>query len=313
MKHHIFLSQLMLSLALLAGCATPPPYAEGVQLFMQEDYAAASAELAPLAERGDPTAQYYTAVMRLKGVSDTPRAPDDALSLLCASARRGDREAFAVLVVLSMTEEERTLFAAATAFQPAPLKDSTMLDEPYLSIMSANSSMHSRRLAEAATGGPVSLPLLIEMIKAIYDIESWPPDSKAVGVSSSVLREIDDARARRGDKYAAARLGHRYKEGLGVDRNLALAFEWHLKAARPSPAPRNCIYQAPVGDGAGSVYCYPAGVATAGVPEAMLEVCRAYAQGAGVAQNPARATRWCNRAARHPNLRAEAEAILAAL
>lgn len=304
----------MLSLALLAGCATqPPPYAEGVQLFLQEDYAAASAELAPLAERGDPTAQYYTAVMRLKGVSDTPRAPDDALSLLNASARSGDTDALAVLVVLSMTEGERALFAAATDFQPARPKDGARPDGPYLSILSANFSMRSHRLAEAAAGGPVSLPLLIEMIKAIYDIESWPPDSKAVGVSGSVLREIDGARAKRGDKYAAARLGHRYKEGIGVDRNLALAFEWNLKAARSSPAPRNCIYQAPVGDGAGSVYCYEAGVATAGVPEAMLEVCRAYAQGAGVAQNPARATRWCKRAAKHPSLRAEAEAVLAAL
>ena len=313
MKHHVFLSQLILSLALLAGCATPPPYAEGVQLFMQEDYAAASAELAPLAERGDPTAQYYTAVMRLKGVSDTPRAPDDALNLLSASARSGERDALAVLVVLAMTEEERASFAAAAEFRRAPLKDGAIAGWPYFPTLSANSSMRSRRLAEAAAGGPVSLPLLIEMIKAIYDIESWPPDSKTVDVDGSVLREIDDARARRGDKYAAARLGHRYKEGLGVERNLKLAFEWHLKAARPSPAPRNCIYQAPVGDGAGSVYCYPAGAATAGVPEAMLEVCRAYAQGAGVAQNPARATRWCNRAAKHPSLRAEAEAVLAAL
>ena len=74
------------------------------------------------------------------------------------------------------------------------------------------------------------------MVEAIYDMESWPPGSRAVSVSSSVLRDIDKARADRGDKYAAARLGNRYKEGLSVGKDLSLAFEWNLKAAQTSPA-----------------------------------------------------------------------------
>lgn len=313
-KHRNFLWSLFVGMALFAGCATqPPPYAEGVRLFLQEDYVAAGAELAPLAERGEPTAQYYTGMMRLKGVSNTPHDLDEALDLLNASARAGNTDALAVLVILGMNERERALFATAINFQPAPLKEGVMPDGTYFSNRSVNLDARSRRLAEAAAGGPVSLPLLIEMVGAIYDMESWPSDSRAVSVSSSVLREIDSARADRGDKYAAARLGNRYKEGLGVDKDIRLAFEWNLKAARTSPPPRNCVYQAPVGGGASSVYCYDAGAASAGVPKAILEVCRAYAEGAGVARNTDRAVRWCERAAEHGRWRDEAETILTAL
>ena len=314
MKHRTFLWNLFFSMALLAGCATPPPpSAQGVHLFLQEDYAAASMELAPLAERGDPTAQYYTGLMRLKGVSANPDTLTEAVDLIVASARAGNNEALALIVVLSMNDRQRRAFARASYAQLAPLNEGVMADGTYFSNKSVNLNRRSFRLAENAAKGPVSLPLLTFMGLAIRGVDSWPPEHQALSVSDETLLDVDLARAERNDKYAAARLANRHKRGLGVEVSPVLAFEWNMKAARSSPPPRNCVYQAPVGGGASSVYCYDAGAASAGVPKAMLELCRAYAGGVGVAKDARQAIRWCNNAAEYDRWRDDAQSILSGL
>lgn len=314
MKHKRLLSALLIALSLITACATPPPSAEGVQAYLRQDYQQAVAQLDPLVQKGDAAAQYYVALMTLEGQPAATTAiatPAQALTLLAASAGAGDNSALATLIVLSLAPPEREALADAFNTEPVPLMEGVI---PGATVpLSATAALQPRALAEAAAGGPLPFAMMIAIASALKTVETWPAENQTLGSGAFSLYEIDKARAERDDKYAAARLGNRYKNGAGVAQDPAEAFRWHRKAASASGPPRNCVYQAPVGDAPGSVMCFDAGPAVSGVPKAMLEVCRAYADGAGVDRNPARAKRWCNRAAKDAQWRQEAEAILASL
>lgn len=58
---------IILFVLLLAGCADNNSTMKGIQAFDAEDYAIANQELAPLAARGDPEAQFYVAKMHYFG------------------------------------------------------------------------------------------------------------------------------------------------------------------------------------------------------------------------------------------------------
>lgn len=317
MKHRRLLGALLIALSLITACATSAPSAEGVQAYLRQDYEQAVAQLDPLAQKGDATAQYYVALMTLEGRPAATTAiatPGQALTLLAASASAGDNKALATLIVLSLAPPEREALADAFNTEPAaPLMEGVI---PGATVpLSAITVLQprARTLAEAAAGGPLPFAMTIALASALKTVETWPAENQTLGSGAFSLYKIDKARAERNDKYAAARLGNRYKDGVGVAQDPAEAFRWHRKAARTSGPPRNCVYQAPVGDTSGSVMCFDAGPTVSGVPKAMLEVCRAYADGVGVDRNPARAKRWCNRAAKNAQWRQEAEAILASL
>ncbi|GAB4528986.1 MAG: hypothetical protein Kow00133_17820 [Amphiplicatus sp.] len=308
---------LWVAVAALAGCVGgPPPWAEGARLFDRGDYAGAHEALSPLARQGDPAALYYTARMTLSGVSPAPIPLEQATADLVRAARGGSDEAHGLLLLMAMTLDERAQFGAAKASFSRAFPYRTGSDPQ--SRQAAVFELLALRepavlIAEQVAGGPVNGPTVDAMLQLHEDAARWPEASKAVRPADQDFLAIDEARAKAGDKYAQARLANRYAEGRGVERDLKQAFDWRLKAARASAAPRNCVYQAPVGGGSGSVYCYDAGAATAGLPAAKLEICRAYAEGSGVEQNVRAAKKWCERAREHPRYKDEAEKILAAL
>lgn len=316
MKHRRRFGALLIALSLITACATSAPSAEGVQAYLRQDYQQALAQLDPLARKGDATAQYYVALMTLEGRPEATTAiatPAQALALLAASASAGDNRALATLIVLSLTPPEREALAEAFKTQPAPPLEDLIPGVTFSLSAAAVLQPRAHAIAEATAGGPLPLAMMISIASALKTVETWPAGSQTLEAGAFSFYEIDKARAERNDKYAAARLGNRYKEGVGAAQDPAAAFRWHRKAARTSGPPRNCVYQAPVGDAPASVMCFDAGAVVAGVPKAMLELCRAYADGVGVDRNPARAKRWCRRAAKDAQWREEAEAILASL
>jgi len=303
---------LLLSFAAcLAACAVRPPSAIGVSLYEQGDVSGAFDELDPLARRGDPVAQYFIARMALEGAADAHNDLDEAARLLVSSAKGEETRAYALLLLLRMPSEDRLAFFAASEPGVRPLR--LLADgSGALGAASADKSAFEelRAAAEAVAGGPVSQSLLMLMIDHAAFIKKWPTSSFAVAISNEQLLSIDEALSARNDKYAKMRLANRYADGNGVEQDRVKAFELRMSAAKFTPPPRNCVYQAPVAGGSGSTYCYDAGEARPGLPRAMLEVCRAYATGDGVAKDVGKAREWCERAAKASDARKEALEVL---
>ncbi len=307
--------RLLASLAFLAGCATTAPSEEGARLYGEGAYEEAWRSLVPVAGKGDPDAKYYIGLMALSG--DAPASQDPAASVrtIADAAALGHLPAYGLLLLLSMSDDERAAFRIASAewtLKRIPSQTS-YADLQRLSMLSAAQIPAAQALAERKAAGPIPIGSLLAMADLAETMDSWPDPPLAARPQDSDLLAVDETLANRGDKYAQARLGNRYAEGRGVAVDPEAAFKWRLRAAKTSGAPRNCVYQAPVGGGSGSTYCYDSGTATAGLPSAKLEVCRSYATGVGAPRDARQARVWCERAAKAKNLRAEAEAILEGL
>ena len=79
---------IILFVLLLAGCADNNSTMKGIQAFDAEDYAIAHEELAPLAARGNPEAQFYIAKMHYFGFG-VPKDLDIAFIRYTDSAEQG--------------------------------------------------------------------------------------------------------------------------------------------------------------------------------------------------------------------------------
>jgi TPR repeat protein len=79
---------IILFVLLLAGCADKNSTMKGIQAFDAEDYAIAHEELAPLAARGNPEAQFYIAKMHYFGFG-VPKDLDIAFIRYTDSAEQG--------------------------------------------------------------------------------------------------------------------------------------------------------------------------------------------------------------------------------
>lgn len=306
---------LLASLALLAGCATTAPSEEGARLYGEGAYEEAWRSLVPVASKGDPDAKYYIGLMGLSGDAPAPQDPAASVRAIADAAKLGHHPAYGLLLLLSMSADERAAFAAASAewtLRRIPSQTS-YAELQQLSMLSAAPIPAAQALAERKAAGPIPIGSLLAMADLAETMDSWPGRPLAARPQDSDLLAVDETLANQGDKYAQARLGNRYAEGRSVAADLEAAFKWRVRAAKASGAPRNCVYQAPVGGGSGSTYCYDSGTATAGLSSAQLEVCRSYATGVGAQKDPRQARLWCERAAKSASLRAEAEAILAGL
>ncbi len=80
----------LLTLVLVLGLTEPASadLAAGFERFERGDYTAAQREFQPLAENGDPRAQYALGIMYLNGYLD-PTPPDAAVKWLRSAAERG--------------------------------------------------------------------------------------------------------------------------------------------------------------------------------------------------------------------------------
>lgn len=306
-----------LSALFMTACVTQRPYADGVALYRQGDLEGAYGELAPLAARGDAVSQYFAARITLKRKT-TQSAQDFATARewLVASARQGNVDALALAYLLAMSPSQYASFyeSAQRTDVRAVFGDSGFFSAGG-SYAGASMLIDGKlvSLVEEFAGGPVSFVVVMSMIQQARDLGALNSSERTMRITPEQLLAIDTQRAENGDKYAQIRLANRYVDGRDVARDLKRAFELRLKAAKTAPAPRSCVYQAPVGGGASSVYCYDAGPASAGLPQAMLDVCRDYARGAGVEKNPAEARKWCERARNHEATKTQAEKLLAEL
>jgi TPR repeat protein len=84
------MKRYLLTLVLVLGLTEPAAadLAAGFESFERGDYVAAQREFQPLAESGDPRAQYALGIMYLNGYLD-PTSPDAAVKWLRSSAERG--------------------------------------------------------------------------------------------------------------------------------------------------------------------------------------------------------------------------------
>lgn len=291
-----------------------PPSASGVAAYKQGDTLTAFTELVPLADSGDATAQYYSSLIIMEKTSpERSGSQQSVLPWLINSAKNGNDQAFAMIIVLAMTESQYNAFIEATDMigsRASGLRRGTTSDGTRYVGGPLRLDGQAGVIAEQVSAGPLSLFVRSEMALAAFKFHEESLIRPAGSIRESDLVSIDKSRAKNGNKYAQARLGNRYAEGLGVERDTKTAFDWHLKAAKKSPAARNCVYQAPVGSGTGSTYCYDAGSATEGIPQAQLAVCKAYAYGRGVSQSKSRAQQWCRKAAENSALSQEATQIL---
>ena len=297
---------------MLIGCVMQPPSTEGVLLFKNSDYQAAAEELSPLAARGDAKSKYYMALLALGEKAQTSLSFQDAKRYMLEAARGGAFEAYAHILFLYADESARQAWVKAYESRAATraLSTTSRLTSPeVLAFIESDALLMMEELA----GGPVQISVLDKMHAAHLEMTTWPTENTSITIDDADLLKADQTRAKLGDKFAQARLGNRYAIGRGVETDLSKAFRQRLKAAKTSPAPQTCIYQAPVGDGAGSTYCYRSGEPTPGVPQAILEVCRSYANGIGVQANPRRAKIWCKRAARTFRYNDQAREILETL
>ena len=87
---------LLLAFSVFLACAPAAAeqaggdaYAEGFRAFEQTDYAAALRLWTPLAERGDPLAQFGLGLIYERGIPGTPMDPEEALHWYRRAARHG--------------------------------------------------------------------------------------------------------------------------------------------------------------------------------------------------------------------------------
>lgn len=302
-------------LLVASACTTlAAPSTTGVRLYQQGDADEAYAELAPLADRGDAAAQFYAAYILLQRKALASASERErALSWLLGSATSGNLQAYGLILALATSADEEAAFVRASASSESlvigALDETPALDESSLRAPNEIGGQ-AYAIAEEVAGGPLDYEEYVHMAKFIYEIAEGKIARPAISISDEQLFAIDEARAKAGGAYAQARLGKRYALGRGVAKNDALAFDWRLKAAKTRGPGRSCVYQAPAGGGSGSTYCYDTSPATAGVPEAILEVCRAYAYGIGTDRNPGKAQGWCKRASQNSSTRESAQRVL---
>lgn len=307
---------LLFCIALTAanGCALTPPSENGVLLYQQGNLQGAFRELSPLARNGDANSQYYSAKILLMraptpSLQDQQQAGDWAIS----AAQKGSTGALGMSFVLAMSPTQFARFIDATLPLPLGYARIDKLDSVKGSARDRalfEIDAETRRLAEKVAAGPVSLPTLAAMATTAHDLKDYRALNGKAIISDAQLLSVDMALAKLDDKYAQARLGNRFAYGLGVKQNLETALSWRLKAAKDTPPQRSCVYQAPVGNASGSTYCYDSSPAAEGVPQAKLEVCKAYAYGLGVSENTDKAREWCREAGASAAQAAEAARIL---
>ena len=288
----------------LTACVSTPPSDEGAALYRAGDYAAAYHALSPLARENDVRAQALIAIMALRNLAGSDLANDVVRTYLTAAARAGDDEAMAWALWLNASDMDRARFQETDRLHrsaDAAGDDSARLRE-WLSFS------RTAQYADDWTNGPLSPGVSAALIVLARSSARAPV--RDFQIPNDELAAIDLERAKSGRKHAQARIGARYAAGRGVRRDAREAFRWRLKAAKTTAAQNNCVYQAPVGNAAGSVYCYETGASKAGLASAMLEVCRAYAVGVGVEKNIRKARKWCLRAQNDPLYTKEARTIL---
>lgn len=216
----------------LSSCVTAPPSQTGVALYRQGDFAGAYSELAPLAERGDAIAQYLVARMSLSGETATGLNTDGALGMLVNSAKQGNTDAYALLLLIKMEPQQRAQFRSGANSSTLTPGFRTSGGEQILRMKVDMTK--TGEIAEAAAGGPISLAALLAMVSQADFIEAWPAENQKPRISNDALLSIDKARAKAEDKYAQLRLGLRYAEGRGVEKNEQTAFDFFMTSAASS-------------------------------------------------------------------------------
>ncbi|MEZ5666725.1 MAG: tetratricopeptide repeat protein [Alphaproteobacteria bacterium] len=183
-------------LALMLVVATPVAaragYLSGVHAFNSGDFETAYEELAPLADSGNASAQYYIGQMYLTG-RGVERDEHRAFDYLSTAAESGDARAQVNLGLMyeSGRVVERDLSQAAEWF------------------------------SEAAEAG---LPFAQTKLGVLYQ--------RGEGVAQDYARALQlyESAAAQEDVYAIRNLGYLYENGLGVPQDFAAAEEWYRRA-----------------------------------------------------------------------------------
>jgi uncharacterized protein len=110
--------------------------------------------------------------------------------------------------------------------------------------------------------------------------------------------------ALQGNSYAETKLGEIYEQGLGVEKNLRLAFDWRLKAANRGDLPAQVAVGKMFRDGQGTdknaalALHWFKRAATEGNAEAQYLLGRMYHEGVDVREDRVAARSWFEKAAR---------------
>ncbi|MGF1625562.1 MAG: tetratricopeptide repeat protein [Alphaproteobacteria bacterium] len=183
---------LAFMLAIATPVAAQAGYLAGVHAFNDGDFATAFAELAPLAEDGNTSAQYYLGQMYLTG-RGVERDEARAFVLLSAAAEAGDARAQVNMGLFyeSGRMVERDLSTAASWF------------------------------AKAAEAG---MPFAQTKLGVLYQ------RGAGLALDYDRARELYQAAAAQGDVYALRNLGYLYENGLGVEQDYDEAERWYRAA-----------------------------------------------------------------------------------
>ncbi|MEO1656313.1 MAG: hypothetical protein AAFR65_01210 [Pseudomonadota bacterium] len=289
---------------LLASCMITAPTADGEYAFRGEAWPTAEAEFAPLAEAGDATAQFYMVVMSLRGLLATPLSDDAQRSYLISSASGGELRALGLMVWLSANTEQRGEWLEA--YRTGWAEVHTINDDgDILEQLRALGVMDRVLLApmEELIDGPLSPGTFSNLFPMITPQTEDSFLSASLAFTDADFLAVDQALARDKNKEAQTRLALRHQTGRGVEKDPKRSIRLLRAAASNTPAPRNCFYQAQVGDTPASVQCFGQGAATPGNPRAQWELCQIYAFGRDTEQDEGKAEFWCNRAMRDPRYR----------
>ncbi|MEO1042958.1 MAG: hypothetical protein AAFX52_11770 [Pseudomonadota bacterium] len=300
----------LVSLA-VAGCGTTSPSSEGVEAYRQAEWIAAAEELSPLAKRGDALAQFYLAMMSLRGVLQPSLSEEDTRAYLTSSASGGHDGALGLMVWLSADPKERRRWLDVHHVYEAQRRDNP--SNQSLVHWESDQSAVDRDLMEVMdeiAGGPIPLSAATEFFPIITpDRERWLLQA-SMPLNDVDSLVVDQRLARRGNKEAQTRLALRYQSGQGVDKDDDRSITLLHAAGTDTPGQNGCFDQVDVHRSPGSAQCDGQRSTIPGIPRAQWELCQAYAFGRRTEQNEDKAEHWCNRAMADARYRTRARDVL---
>ena len=170
--------------------------AEAERLIAADDAAAGAALLRPMAEAGDPAAQYRLGELYEQGQGVIPQPCRRRCACSAPPASR------------AMSPPRRKLGDIYLSGRGAPA-----------SVTPAAMALHEEAGAEGGSGGRASL------IGRLF------PDGLLVRQDVAEAARWNERAASAGDAGAASRLGYQYAAGLGVDQDFEAARRWYTAAA----------------------------------------------------------------------------------